>query len=177
MKIETLPTGEHITRNRGLAGFRSTILRAVAKFALRCALASLAPRWHAEPSAVKENPETNEVFSKALMAKASFHQQLHCDCTSCRCELIVTAFREELVCPTLHAVPIARMKSGIFHAVCEPFTSTEIELLNTNDEEYIESAYPNLAHRIQKEIEARYRNQAHTGGRERGMFCTTATRH
>jgi hypothetical protein len=61
--------------------------------------------------------------------------------------------------------------------VCEPFTPTETALLDTNDEEYIRTAYPSLAAKVQKEIEERNKNDFLTEGRQRGLFCTAATRH
>jgi hypothetical protein len=89
------------------------------------------------------------------------------ECKSCECELTVTALREEFLFSE------SSPKDRRLQAIYEPFTATEAQLIGTNDEEYIRSAYPALASRIQDEIEAGYGDDR----RLRGLFCTAATRH
>jgi len=173
MKIAALPTKTPNNRcHTETERRRSIVLRAIAALALRFALASL-KLW-----APRRNPvETDEALNQARMAFATINQQMDCQCTSCKCELIVTAFREELVWPNPSCIGECSDEAREFRAVCEPFTSTEIELLETLDEEYIRRTYPAVARRVQEEIEARHLNSIHCAERVRGMSCTAATRH
>ena len=136
-------------------------------------MSSRAPQRHP----VEEEPERTETLNEARMAFATLQHQVNCQCTSCKCELIVTAFRLKLVSPNPPCSGECSNEVREFYAVYEPFTSTEIGLLNTDDEEYIRETYPAVARQAQKEIEARYLNHVHGEGRVRGMFCTAATRH
>jgi hypothetical protein len=170
MKIAALPTKTPDNRcHTETERPRNIVLRAIATLALRFALASL-KLWEPRRNPVKI--ETDEALNQARMAFATINQQMDCQCTSCKCELIVTAFREELVWPSE-----CSDEAREFHAVCEPFTSTEIELLETLDEEYISRTYPAVGRRVQEEIEARHLNSIRCAERVRGMFCTAATRH
>jgi hypothetical protein len=153
---------------------RRAILRTIAKFVARCVTASLTMRINTRRSVADDELETIEVTNAVKMAVESFHQQAECLCTSCECELIVTAFREEFLKPKWRFDNVSSNDVALYYAICEPFTPTEIELLDTNDGDYIRRSYPALAPRIQKEIETRYLNDLR---RHRGMFCTSATRH
>jgi hypothetical protein len=156
---------------------RNSIFAAIAKLAVRCALASLALCTRQRRPQAKQEIRRTEDINEARMAYETVNQQAECLCTSCICELLVTALREDLVFSKDPGGVECSDKTREFYAVCEPFTSTEMELLDTNDEEHIRRMYPALASRVQKEIEARYMNQSHCDGRGRGMFCTDATRH
>jgi hypothetical protein len=151
-----------------------TILRTIAEFALRCATAPLTMCLIARRSAAHDELETVEVTNAAKMAVASFNDQAECLCTSCECEMILTVFRKKFLKPKWRFSNVSSNDVSLYYAICEPFTPTEIELLDTNDGEYIRRSYPSLAPRIQKEIETRYLNDLH---RHRGMFCTSITRH
>ncbi len=140
---------------------------------MRCALASLALWKHRRHSDADQEIEKTKATSEARMAFATINQQVDCMCTSCKSELIVTAFREDHVWP--HGEHSERDRE--FYAVCEPFTRTEIGLLDTNDEEHIRENYPRLARLVREEIESRYLNRVDADGRVRGMFCAAATRH
>ena len=127
-------------------------------------------------SVVEKQPVIIDFRNEMKMAVTSLDHQLNCRCASCECELILTAFREELLQPRCWCTA-ENSKNKRFYAVCIPFTPTEIELLDTNDAEYIEDTYPTLASRIEKEIETGYLNDTLLEGRKRGMFCTAATRN
>jgi hypothetical protein len=174
---EALPTDALSGPNTGLDRANNSIFAAAAKLALRCALASLALCTRRRQSQAKEEIRRTEALTDARMAYATINQQAECLCTSCRCELLVTAFRDDFVFSKDPEGAECSDKAREFYAVCEPFTSTEIELLDTNDEEHIRRIYPALAGRVQKEIEARYLNGSHRDGCVRGMLCTDATRH
>jgi hypothetical protein len=156
---------------------RNSIFAAIAKLALRFALASLTLCTSRRRAETKQNIRGIEDINEARMAYATINQQVECLCTSCTCELVVTAFREDLVFSKDPGGAERSDKAREFYAVCEPFTSTEIELLETNDEEHIRRMYPALASRVQNEIEARYLDRSHGDNRVRGKFCTDATRH
>jgi hypothetical protein len=153
---------------------RHSILRAIAQFALSCATAPLTKYMSTRRSAADDELETVEPTNAMRMAVASFKHQVECLCTSCECELIVTAFREEFLKPKWRFSNESSNAIGLYYAICEPFTPTEIDLLDTNDGDYIRRSYPTLAPRIQTEIETRYLNDLR---RHRGVFCTSATRH
>jgi hypothetical protein len=176
MKLEALPNEAPNNGCKAETGCRrNTILLAITRFTLRCAIAFLS-MCEGKPQPTAEEPE---VTNETRMAYASFDQQVDCQCTSCKCELIVTAFRLSRLWPN-HNGRISDVMRD-FYAVSEPFTSTEIQLLDTHDEDYIRSHYPALAPRIKTEIALRnaYNPQlsGRTDGRPRGLFCTTATRH
>ena len=152
----------------------NTILVAIAKFFLRCAIVPLTMCINTRQSAADVELETVKPTNAMKMAVKSFNHQAECLCTSCECELIVTAFREEFLKPKWRSGNVSSNDVGLYYAICEPFTPTEIELLDTNDGDCIRRSYPTLAPRIQTEIETRYLNDLR---RHRGMFCTSATRH
>jgi hypothetical protein len=127
-------------------------------------------------SVAEKEPVIIDFRNEMKMAFASLDHQLNCQCASCECELILTAFREELLQPRCWCTA-ENSRHKRFYAVCIPFTPTEIKLLDTNDAEYIEDTYPTLASRIEKEIETGYLNDTLLEGRKRGMFCIAATRY
>jgi hypothetical protein len=144
--------------------------RAVPSPALRFASAPL-KLWPPQRHIVTEEPERTAALNKARMIYATGDQQAKCLCTSCLCELLVTALREELVFSNLPDTYDWSEKVTEFYAVTEPFTATEIELLDTDDEEHIRRTYPIMVQEIKKEIESRYLNGALADGRVRGMLC------
>jgi hypothetical protein len=160
MKTETLPTditaNQHHTTNEDQA--------AVARFA-----PPPLKLWPPQLHIVKET-ERIAALNKARMTYATVDQQAKCLCTSCLCELLVTALREELVFSNLPDTYDWSEKVTEFYAVTEPFTATEIELLDTDDEEHIRRTYPIMAQQIKQEIESRYLNRALADGRVRGML-------
>jgi hypothetical protein len=127
-------------------------------------------------SVAEKEPVIIDFRNEMKMAFASLDHELNCQCASCECELILTAFREELLQPRCWCTA-ENSRHKRFYAVCIPFTPTEIKLLDTNNAEYIEDTYPTLASRIEKEIETGYLNDTLLEGRKRGMFCTAATRY
>jgi hypothetical protein len=137
--------------------------------ALRFASAPL-KLWPPQRHIVKET-ERIAALNKARMTYATVDQQAKCLCTSCLCELLVTALRKELVFSNLPDTYDWSEKVTEFYAVTEPFTATEIELLDTDDEEQIRRTYPIVAQQIKEEIESRYLNGALADGRVRGMLC------
>jgi hypothetical protein len=177
METEKVTANPANVADIGRENTRNSMLHAVAVFVIRCALASLS-RWTRpqRQSPAKEIHRTKAV-NGARMAFATFDQQLQCDCSSCTCELLVTAFREDLVFVSPITDADCSPKFKHFCVVCEPFTPAEIALLDANDEEYIRSAYPGLAAQVQKEINDRNNKGFLTEGRQRGLFCTAATRH
>jgi hypothetical protein len=156
---------------------RHSVARVLTKLAHRCGslchrMGMLLRRSSAqdgEPScsSVQQESDKIELANLMKMLFASFHQQTTCECKSCECELMVTALREEFLFSE------SSPKDRHLQAIYEPFTATEAQLIDTNDEEYIRSAYPALASRIQDEIEAGYGDDR----RLRGLSCTAATRH
>ena len=123
---------------------RHALLRTVAKFALRCATAPLTKYISTQQSTVDDEFKTVEPTNLMKMAVASFKHQMECLCTSCECELIVTAFREEFLKPKWRFSNESSNDVSLYYAICEPFTPTEIDLLDTNDGEYIRRSYPHL---------------------------------
>jgi hypothetical protein len=175
MKSEFLPTKASTNaRTSENERPRHTMLRAIAKFALRCATAPLTMCISTRQSAANDEVETVEVTNAMKMAVAICNQQAECLCTACECELIVTALRANFLKPKWRFGNVSSNDVELYYAICEPFTPTEIELLDTNDGDYIRRSYPALAPRIQKETETRYLNDLR---RHRGMFCTSVTRH
>jgi len=176
MTIQPLPT-KAPTFHPETKDLRYSVARVVTKLAHRCSglchrvciLLRLSSAQDGEPSSSSVKHEDDKTALANLMKSlfASFHQQLKCECKSCECELTVTALREDFLFSE------SSPKDRHLQAIYEPFTATEVQLLDTNDEEYIRSAYPALASRIQDEAEAGYGNDR----RLRGLYCTAATRH
>ena len=155
---------------------KDSIFHALTRLFIRGALACLNLCTGSRPSQTENDPQRAKVINEIRMAYASLDHQLECQCTFCRNEVLITDLR-------LHLLPICDdnlTDFGTFLATCEPFTATEIELLDSNDEEYIRSAYPGLAARIQEQIDERRANYPQSQGistRLRGMYCQMATRH
>jgi len=176
MTIQPVPT-KTPTFHLGTKDLRYSVARVVTKFVHRCSglchrvciLLRLSSTQDGEPSSasVKHEDDKTALANLIKLLFASFHQQTTCECKSCECELTVTALREDFLFSE------SSPKDRHIQAIYEPFTATEVQLLDTNDEEHIRSAYPALASRIQDEVEAGYGNDR----RLRGLYCTAATRH
>jgi len=180
MKTESAST--HVDNdNEDTTRHQNFISRTVTKLALNCALACLTLCKRLQGSAVL-HIQDHSVSSSAsdMMAKVTLEQQLRCQCGTCTRELIVTGLR---VGHVFANAPCSDEDADDWrweNAVCEPFTPTEIKLLDTNDEDYIRSAFPALGSVIAEEIAARHRTSSSSLAlqqRLRGLSCDAATFH
>jgi hypothetical protein len=179
MKTE-LPSSQ---RDRGSEMKRNQnfISRTVSKLALLCAHACLTVYKRLQPIPTQvQNGSTQSSAYAAMWSHLTWDHQKQCHCSTCKCEVLVTALR---LIHIFAEAPVDHKRPNdwrCFHAICEPFTTTEMELLNTKDEEHIEDAYPTLAPVILTEIAARHRTGSPSPAlqqRIRGLSCDVATFH
>ena len=149
------------------------ITRTVIRLAARCAIAclSLSKRLRGPISTPVPNVQSS-------MATATLDHQEKCQCNSCKCELLVTDLRTTYLFangPSRLDNPKEWRQSN---AVREPFTPTEMKLLDSKDLEYIEEVYPSLAPIMAQEIVVRRINGSSSQEQcPRGLFCDAATFH
>jgi hypothetical protein len=93
METENVPANPTNVAEIGRESARNSILRAVAVFAIRCALASLSLWTRPQRRSPAKEIHRTKAVNGARMALATLDQQLYCDCSSCSCEILVTAFR------------------------------------------------------------------------------------
>ena len=117
-------------------------------------------------------------FDADAMAVAALKRQLQCQCDRCRLEIIVTYLRTEHLFREAPAGDVDPNDWIWSSSVCEPFTTLEMALFETDDEEFIRRAFPVLASLIEKEINARYEDCL-WGPPEhlRGLLCANVTYH
>ena len=121
-----------------------------------------------------------DCIDEGRIAKAFLDYQFNCRCKSCRCEMVITGLRDLHLFDNPPCGDVDPDEWPWSMAVCEPFTTTEAKLLDTNDEQLIRFAYPALASLIERELRARYEGVAFSHemrGRPRGTSCAAATRH
>jgi hypothetical protein len=115
------------------------------------------------------------------IAKALLEYQMSCQCKSCLAEIIMTGLRAIHLYPNPPCGDVDPEEWRWSMAVCEPFTTIEAALLDTNDEQLIKRAYPAVASLIEKELRARYEDDSEFSReaqeRPRGISCFAATRH
>src|SRR6516225_1782674 len=150
MTIQPLPT-KAPTFHPETKDLRYSVARVVTKLAHRCSglchsvciLLRLSSAQDGESSSSSVKHEDDKTALANLMKSlfASFHQQLKCECKSCECELTVTALREDFLFSE------SSPKDRHIQAIYKPFTATEVQLLDTNDEEYIRSVWLVMAGR------------------------------
>jgi hypothetical protein len=159
---------------------RNFISRTVTRLAISCALACLTLCMRLSGPAVHIQNHSARSSASDMMAKATLDQQLNCRCNACTRELIVTGLRVTHVFTNAPSSDEDADDWRWQNAVCEPFTSTEMRLLDTNDEDYIRSAFPALGSVIGEEIAARQRTGSSSLAlqqRPRGLSCDVATFH
>jgi hypothetical protein len=133
------------------------------------------------PSPAQVEQSVGDCPDDGRIAVALVDYQLSCRCKSCLSELIVTGLRVEHLYRNPPCDDVDPEKWRWSMAVCEPFTTIEAALLDTNDELIIKLAYPALASLIEKELRARYEEDFESSHevqeRSRGLFCVAATHH
>ena len=115
------------------------------------------------------------------IAKALLEYQMSCRCKSCLSEIIMTGLRAMHLYRNPPCGDVDPEEWRWSMAVCEPFTTIEAALLDTNDGQLIKLAYPSLASLIEKELRARYEEDFELSHemqeRPRGIFCAAASRN
>ena len=157
------------------------ISRTVSKLALLCAHACLTVYKRLQPFPTQvQNGSTQSSAFATMWSYLTWDHQMQCQCSTCKSEVLVTDLRLIHIfadAPVGHKHPD---NWRCHHAICEPFTTTEMKLLTSKDEEHIEDAYETLAPVILTEIMARLRTGSPSPvlqQRLRGLSCDAATFH
>ena len=156
----------------------SLIPRLVNRLALRVAIGCCKLCMRNLPSPAQTEELVIDRPDDGCIAKALLEYQMSCRCKSCLSELIITGLRTKHLYRDPPCGDVDPEDWRWSMAVCEPFTTIEAALLDTNDELLIKLAYPAMASLIEKEIRARYEDDLESfQGRPRAISCVAATRH
>jgi len=159
----------------------SLIPRLVNRLALRVAIGCCKLCMRNLPSPGQTDELVVDRSDDGCIAKALLEYQMSCRCKSCLSELIITGLRAKHLYRDPPCGDVDPEDWRWSMAVCEPFTTIEAALLDTNDAPLIKLSYPALAPLIEKELRARYEDDLEFSReaqeRPRGISCVAATHH